>query len=499
MSFPVRDSLRDLELLIRARYGLIHLDTPEDARAQVLLHHLSDRLGVPFFVWTRLEGLRRWELPDPVYDTRPLARAVGHVTQARTDGVYHLQGVTRSDLVDPDVQALLREVARCMEGPVGAVVLTGQDLELPERIRPHSARLGLPGPGPQEFRELLETILRDLSARRHVEVSLTPDETDQLLRHLSGFTLLEAEKTLTRAIVEDGKLTLQAIGHVVDAKREVVEREGLLEYYPVERTLDEVADLRGFKAWLAARTAVVRSPGKAREMGLPFPRGVLLLGVPGCGKSMSAKAVSAEWNLPLLRLDPSTLYNKYIGESEQNFRRAMRTAERMAPVVLWVDELEKAFASGGTEDGGVSQRILGSFLSWMQEREGDVFVVATANDVQRLPPEFLRKGRFDEVFFVDLPDRVTREEILRIHLARRGLDPGSFPVQELGEVTTGFSGSELEQAVVSAQYAAFAAGEPLTAGHLRGEIARTRPLSALMGEKVAALRMWAAERTVPAN
>ena len=289
-------------------------------------------------------------MPDPVYDTRSLARAVGHVTHARTDGLYHLQGVTRSDLVDPDVQALLREAARCMEDPVGAVILTGQGLEFPEGIRPHSARLGLPGPGPEEFRELLETILRDLSARRHVEVSLTPDETEQLLRHLSGFTLLEAEKTLTRAIVEDGMLTLQAIGHVVDAKREVVEREGLLEYYPVERTLDEVADLRGFKAWLAARTAVVRSPGKAREMGLPFPRGVLLLGVPGCGKSMSAKAVSAEWNLPLLRLDDVGL-----GEHDQFrlvcelFRVSLDFAAHDVPgfhriVLRGVDQVQQAGA-----------------------------------------------------------------------------------------------------------------------------------------------------------
>jgi SpoVK/Ycf46/Vps4 family AAA+-type ATPase len=225
----------------------------------------------------------------------------------------------------------------------------------------------------------------------------------------------------------------------------------------------------------------------------------LLLGVPGCGKSLAAKAVAAEWNLPLLRLDPSGLYNKYIGESERNFKRAMQTAERMAPVILWIDELEKAFASGGSEDGGVSQRVLGTFLSWMQERSGDVFVVATANDVQRLPPEFLRKGRFDEVFFVDLPDPTTRAEILRIHLESRDQDPTAFPLEVLAARAVGFSGSELEQAVVSVQYAAFADGGEIGPDALAAEIDRTRPLSVTMAEPIAALRDWARDRTVSAN
>jgi hypothetical protein len=492
--------MRDLELLIRARYGVIHLDTTEEERAQALLHHLADHLGVPLFTWTRLQGLKRWELPEPIYDTRSLERALAHVSQARVDAVYHFAGVDPETVNDPQTGAILGEAARAMEDPVGAVVLTGSaGLTLPPPVAQRGTVLELPSPGPEEFRALLGQILRDVSARQHVEVALTRDEVDQLLSHLAGFTLLEAEKTLTKAIVEDGELTLDAINHVVDAKRRVVEREGLLEYYPVETSLEEVADLAGFKAWLAARTAVVRSPARAREMGLPFPRGVLLLGVPGCGKSLSAKAVSAEWSLPLLRFDPSALYNKYIGESEQNFRRAMKAAERMAPVVLWIDELEKAFASGGSEDGGVSQRILGTFLSWMQERTGDVFIMATANDVQKLPPEFLRKGRFDEVFFVDLPDAATREEIFRIHLERRKLDPGQFPLAELAAATPDFSGSEIEQVVVSAQYAAFAGGGVADNSHLVAEIQRTRPLAVVMAEKVAALRAWATDRTVRAN
>jgi SpoVK/Ycf46/Vps4 family AAA+-type ATPase len=221
--------------------------------------------------------------------------------------------------------------------------------------------------------------------------------------------------------------------------------------------------------------------------------------VPGCGKSLSAKAVASEWELPLLKLDPSNLYNKYIGESESNFKRAMRAAERMAPVVLWVDELEKAFASGGGEDGGVTQRILGSFLSWMQERQADVFVVATANDIQALPPEFLRKGHFDEIFFVDLPDTETREQTFQIHLDSRGHDAGGFDLVTLAEQTEGFSGSEIEEVVVSALYTAFSNEGALDTEALAFEITATKPLSVTMAEKIQKMRDWAKERAVRAN
>jgi SpoVK/Ycf46/Vps4 family AAA+-type ATPase len=225
----------------------------------------------------------------------------------------------------------------------------------------------------------------------------------------------------------------------------------------------------------------------------------LLLGVPGCGKSLSAKAVAMEWRLPLLKLDTSTLYNKFIGESEKNFKRAMRMAEDMAPVVLWIDEIEKAFATGGDEDGGVSQRILGSFLSWMQERTGDVFVVATANNIDRLPAEFLRKGRFDEIFFVDLPEAAIREQIFRIHLERRKQDADTFDLAELAELTEGFSGAEIEQVVISGLYSAFAGGGSLSSETLRAECGATRPLAVTMAERIAGLRRWAEGRAVPAN
>jgi SpoVK/Ycf46/Vps4 family AAA+-type ATPase len=306
---------------------------------------------------------------------------------------------------------------------------------------------------------------------------------------------MEAEKLLTRVIVEDARLTVEDIRKVIESKKAIIEREGVLEYTPADENMADIADLVGLKSWLAERRAILSSPERAARFGLSFPKGVLLLGVPGCGKSLCAKAVAMEWGLPLLKLDPSNLYNKYIGESERNFKRAMATAERMAPIVLWIDELEKAFAAGGDEDGGVSQRILGSFLSWLQDRKGEIFVVATANDVSRLPPEFLRKGRFDEIFFVDLPNVEARRALFAVHLRKRKQDVARFDLEHLVEASQGFTGSEVEQAIVAGLYTAFSAGKELTTETLMDELGRTRPLSVTMGERIEELREWARART----
>jgi len=494
-----QDALKDLELLLRARHGLVHVYTAEERRAGTLLAHIADRLGIPFFSWTRSGGLTRNGFDDPVYDTQEPQKALRHVAAAGIDALYHFVGLAPSLEGQDLLVSLLRDAGRSMERRKGAVVLTGEGTELPRTLRESTAHVTLPGPSNAEFSALLSDILRDLSRVRHVDITLTPSERAVLVGHLSGLTLMEAEKVLTKAIIEDGALTPEDIGHVLEAKRKIVEREGLLEYYPAEHALGEVADLAGLKGWLAKRTAVVRDPERARAFGLTFPRGVLLLGVPGCGKSLSAKAVAGEWGLPLLKLDPSNLYNKYIGESERNFKRAVEVAERMAPVVLWIDELEKAFAPGGGEDGGVSQRVLGTFLSWMQDRKADVFVVATANDVRALPPEFLRKGRFDEIFFVDLPDRTVREEIFRIHLARRGRTGDGIDLSLLAERTEDFSGSEIEEVVVSALYTAFADGTDVDTRTLAAEADATRPLAVTMRERIEGMRDWAAGRAVRAN
>jgi SpoVK/Ycf46/Vps4 family AAA+-type ATPase len=496
---PPQDVLRDIELLLQSRYGLIHIHTEEADRALSLLQHVADRISTPLFTWSRLEGIKRVGWKGSIFETREARKAMAHVAAADIPAIYHFHGIGSHLETDEVFRAQVKAGAKKMENLHGAIVFTGTDVHLPSDLDAMAATVMLPAPGEEEYRSLLGNLLRDLSQRQYVEVNLTKEETAGLLKHLSGLTLLEAEKILTKAIIEDHRLTPEDIKHVITAKKAVVEREGLLEYYPVEQTMADIADLANLKKWLEKRKAVVANPLKAEEFGLSFPRGVLLLGVPGCGKSLSAKAVASEWRLPLLKFDTSNLYNKYIGESEKNFKRAIRAAERMAPVVLWIDELEKAFAVGGNEDGGVSQRILGTFLSWMQDRKGEVFIVATANEIERLPPEFLRKGRFDEIFFVDLPDRGTRHEIFRIHLASRGQNPESFDLLRLADDSEGFTGSEIEEVVVSGLYTAFSDNQTLTTVDLEREVLATVPLSVTMVEKVSALRAWAQSRTVPAN
>jgi len=491
--------LHDLKLLIQSRYGIVHLDSDEEDRIQTLLRHLADGLGVDLFFWSPTRGLGRADLDGEIYDTLDPAKALRHVASATHAGVYHFRGLGPHLEASSLLAEHLREAGKAMEAVDGAVIVTGASVDLPEAMSARVARLSLPGPGPEDYRTLVTHLVRDLSRRRHIEVDLTPDELGALLKHLGGLTLMEAEKILTKAMIEDGKLHAGDIRHVIEAKKAVVEKEGLLEYYPAEESLAKVADLATLKAWLEKRKNVVENPVRAEEFGLSFPRGVLLLGVPGCGKSLCAKAVSMEWGLPLLRLDTSNLYNKYIGESEKNFKRAMDAAERMAPVVLWIDELEKAFAAGGSEDGGVSQRILGTFLSWMQERRGDVFVVATANQIDRLPPEFLRKGRFDEIFFVDLPDVQTRAEIFGIHLLSRGQSPEAFDLSTLAQAANDFSGAEIEQVVLSGLYESFASKADLDNALLMKEIQATRPLAVTMAEKIEGMRAWARGRTVLAN
>lgn len=493
------DPVHDLVLLVRSGHQLLHLDTEEEERVSTVLLHVADRLDLPLFTWGRVQGLSRVDLPGAVYDTEHPAKAFQHVAASDQPGLYHFQDLSPHLEQDAVLAAQMKKAATKLSDTGGAILVTGRGIPFPASVERMVTVVTMPSPTPEEYKNLLSQIVRDVSRRQHVEMALIKEEITLLVRHLTGLTLMESKKILTKAIIEDGKLTVDDIRHVIEAKVAVVERDGLLEYYPVEAALSNIADLRGLKDWLAKRKAVVTQPERAEEFGLSFPRGLLLLGVPGCGKSLAAKAVAAEWRMPLLKLDPSNLYNKYIGESERNFKRAMRTAEQIAPVVLWIDELEKAFASGGGEDGGVSQRILGSFLTWMQDRTADVFVVATANDISRLPAEFLRKGRFDEIFFVDLPDAATRTEIFRIHLKHRGEDSSPFDLDTLAAATAGFSGSEIEEVVVSSLYSAFSGTGAITTESLLDEAAGTVPLSVSRAEHIDELRAWARERARPAN
>jgi SpoVK/Ycf46/Vps4 family AAA+-type ATPase len=368
-------------------------------------------------------------------------------------------------------------------------------LDMPPSIEHLFTPLSLHALTPEAYHSFVQAVLRDLAGRLHVEVKLSSADVSQLLSALHGLTFFEVRKIITQAVIEDGILGREDIVRVLDAKRQIIERSGVLEYFPHEHALGDVAGLDELKGWLRKRQAAFEDPKKAKEYGLSPPKGLLLIGVQGCGKSLCAKAVAAEWKLPLIRLDPSNLYNRYVGESEKNLKRATKLAEAMSPCVLWMDEIEKALSQEDAE-GGPAQRIFGTFLAWLQDKKESVFVIATANDISKLPPELMRKGRFDEIFFVDLPAEAARRRILEIHLERRKRDPAKFDLLRLVDLTEGFSGAEIEQAVVSALYTAFSRQEDLTTEAIAEEVELTKPLSVTMAERIDALRDWAKDRAV---
>jgi SpoVK/Ycf46/Vps4 family AAA+-type ATPase len=355
-------------------------------------------------------------------------------------------------------------------------------------------QLSLPG------NDELKTIIRDevhawQKARGGQEVKGERSAFDALLRHLSGLTESDVRR-LVRHTLDDGLLEASDVDRLVARKHEMLGRDSVLSFEIDTARFSDVAGLANLKQWLDRRREAFL--GDATALGVDVPKGIMLLGVQGCGKSLAAKAVAGSWGTPLMRLDFGALYNKFLGETERNLREALKVADAMAPSVLWMDEIEKGVATNDN-DGGESRRILGTLLTWMAERKTKVFVVATSNDIEALPPELVRKGRLDEIFFVDLPSETARGEIVKIHLKRRKQDPAAFDVPAVVAASDGFSGAEIEQVVVAALYEARAAGAPLATPHLLDEARKTKPLSVVMAEKVAWLRAWAQGRTVRAD
>jgi SpoVK/Ycf46/Vps4 family AAA+-type ATPase len=483
---PSADQLRELEILIRAHHPLLLVDTVEEDRVHVLLEHAAEHTGLPLFSWTQVDGLRR-ELPDPGHtpDSGPPHKALAFIERSNLEAIFHLRGLGPY-LREPAVIAQIKNIHKKYFGHRGALVVSGHGMDVPPTIEHLFTPINLHAPSPEAYHSFVQAVLRDLALRLHIKVQLSSADVSKLLSALHGLTFFEVQKIITQAVVEDGVLGREDIVRVLEAKRQIIERSGVLEYFPHEHDMGDVAGLDELKGWLRKRQAAFEDPKKAKEYGLSPPKGLLLIGVQGCGKSLCAKAVAAEWKLPLIRLDPSNLYNRYVGESEKNLKRAIKLAEAMAPVVLWMDEIEKALA----------QRIFGTFLAWLQDKKESVFVIATANDISKLPPELMRKGRFDEIFFVDLPREEARRRILEIHLERRNRDPAKFDLPRLVDLTEGFSGAEIEQAVVSALYTAFSRHEDLTTEAIADEVELTKPLSVTMAERIDALRDWARDRAV---
>ena len=489
------NDLHDLELLLRSRVPLIMIETRDERRVSRLFSRLGVRLGQPVMAWSATAGLQRIDVESaPQRHASEPRQALGQIKATNTPSIYLLMDF-HPYLDDPFNVRMLKEIALDHHTLQHTLVLVSHGLEMPPELESFTARFDLSLPD----QDGLQVIIREeaghwSSAHGGSKVKTDRKTLDAILRQLGGLTDVDARRIIRSVIHDDGAINKEDLARVTQGRYRLLQSNGALSVDFDTADFDAVGGLRNLKRWIAMRrTAFLEPDGQ-----LDKPRGILLTGVQGSGKSLAAKAVAGMWQLPLLRLDFGTLYNKFFGETERNLREALQAAEAMAPCVLWIDEIEKAIASGDY-DSGTSRRILGNLLTWMAERNAPVFIVATANSIDHLPPELVRKGRLDEIFFVDLPDAATRAEILAIHLRSRGLKPVEFDLMELANLTAGFSGAEIEQAIVAGLYLAREQQQPLDTGHLATEIRQTRPLSQVMAEKIDRLRAWASERTVAAD
>lgn len=492
----------DLDQLIRARYSILYLVTWEEDRARRILSQIAQKRQKPLYEWSITEGLRRLYGPtsgDPGSRQREPLAVLNEILQSEADGIYVLKDF-HAYIATPEIVRQLRDLAFALRRTRKSILILSPVLKLPEELDKAVTILDLPLPTYNELDALLhESIIKPAPSRQYT-VRLTPADRDALVKAAQGLTLLEAENAFAKAIVRDNSLDGSDIDTILEEKRQVIRKSGVLEYYEAQEPLSAVGGMDILKDWLEKRQKAFSN--EARRYGLPHPRGILLMGVQGCGKSLVAKAIASTWRYPLLRMDMSRIFEGYIGSSEQNARRAITIAESLAPVVLWVDEIEKAFSGVGgsaASDSGTTARVVGLLLTWMQEKTAPVFVVATANDVQGLPPELLRKGRLDEIFFVDLPRREEREEIARIHLQKLRRDPEKFDLDTLAHATSGHSGSEIEQAIIAGLHDSFAENREVTTDDIVKAINQTVPLSITMNEKITQLRNWSRDRARPVS
>jgi hypothetical protein len=488
----------DLELVLDSGAPIVVIETSDESRFLRLLTDLAVAQRAssyrPLFRWSVTDGLQRLDLALEAqrHNAEP-EDVLRHIRAVDKPGIYALLDF-HPFLSEAVNVRLLRDIALSASTTKVTVLLIGHRVELPPELKSACARFTLRLPNRAERLAIVNACAAEHRAE-HGSAKIDANAVELLVNNLGGLTHADTERLARNAIRDDGALTASDVPAVMQAKYELLNRGGVLSY---EYETTRVADLAGFrnvKLWLQQRRAVFAGDG---PKGLDAPKGILLIGVQGCGKSLAAKTAASVFGVPLLRMDFGALYNKYHGETERNLRDSLRTAEVMSPCVLWLDEIEKGLATGHDESG-TARRVLGALLTWMAERKTQVFLVATANDVDELPPELVRKGRFDEVFFVDLPAPADRAEILAIHLGKRGLRSSDNDLKALSSATEGCSGAEIEQGIVSALYSAHAAGEEPTLAHLRAEFEKSRPLSVLMAERVAALRAWAKNRTVPAG
>ena len=500
-----REQDKQIEVLIRARYPILYIVSWEEPRVVDSLIDIGRRSRKKVFEWSccgglvpagtplQAEGLRNAGTRDPLV-------ALDQVVEQMEPAIYVFKDfhpfLAKTNFT---VIRKLRDIAQTLKSSYKTVVLISPFLSLPPELEKDITVIDYHLPTFAELGGLLDRIIDEVKDNPKIRINLDAAGREEVLKAALGLTLAEAENVFAKALVTGRKLDRGDVAAIFAEKRQIIRKSGLLDYCDPEVDFDRVGGLDSLKDWLAKRRRAFTD--NARRFGLPAPRGVLLLGVQGCGKSLCAKAVSALWQLPLLRLDVGRMFSSLVGSSEENIRRAISIAESIAPCVLWVDEIDKAFGAlgGNSTDSGTSQRVLGTFLTWLAEKTSSVFVVATANNIHVLPPELLRKGRFDDIFFVDLPEQAERKAIFAIHLSGRARDPARFDSDELAARSAGLSGAEIEQAVVSALFDAFYQRRDLTTDDIARALAETVPLSKTMKEEIGALRQWCATRTRSAS
>lgn len=498
----------ELKLLIQSKYPVIYFESIDEIHTLRQLQAIARQLELVPYQWSVTEGLRRRDNQNSYYDTKLPVKMLNQVIsliKPSEDGTIQPRP---SMFILKDFEKHLEDAVTLRRFKDGinrfkitknTFVIVSAEYHLPKDIETDAAHLIGGYPADDEITAVIEETAAELKrTNEQIETDLSGEEKKKVIDALKGLSLQQIRNTVFQCYLDDNVLNIKDLKTIESVKQKAFDREGLLEFC-VSEAKDSIAGFNNLKRWLSERkNAFATDQTYPLEVPLPVPKGVLLMGVQGCGKSLAAKVIARELALPLYRLDMASLYSKYIGETEQNMRKALMTVEKLSPACLWIDEIEKGFAaSGGEIDGGVSMRLLGAFLTWMQERKASVFITATANNVNLLPPEFLRKGRFDEVFFVDLPDAQSREILFKIHLKKRGLKPESFDLSALTAMTPDFSGAEIEQVIISALYHASSDKAAISTQHVVEQIGTTKPLAVLKREEIAALRAWAQERTIP--
>ncbi len=485
----------ELETLIRARYPIIYVVSWEEKRVEDALRTLSQARGKKMYQWTVTQGM----VQDPRSrdeGTRDPLAALDFVMNSRDQAVFLFKDF-HPFLNDVALVRRLRDLTYALKTSYKTLVMLSPVLKLPPELEKEITVVDYGLPSLEDLGALLDSITDSVKANPQVQTQLTADEREQILKAAQGLTATEAENVFAKSLVEKRRFDVDVI---LSEKEQIIRKSAILEYYRASEDFATVGGLDLLKDWMEKRTVAFTE--KARDYGLPAPKGILMLGVQGCGKSLSAKAIASLWKLPLLRMDVGKIFGGIVGQSEENIRKAIRVAESTAPNVVWIDELEKGFAgtqSSGISDGGTTARVFGTFITWLQDKTAPCFVVATANDVSALPPELLRKGRFDEIFFVDLPSAMERAEIFAIHLKKRKRDPAKFDLAALANATAGYSGAEIEQAIVSALYDAFDVEREVTTEDILEVAEQSVPLSQTMKERIDILRVWAATRARPAS